>query len=317
MFFITIVNLLAVFYNSIVTAVLISRNNWEFVVKGNIIFKILSFMFSIWVAFECQADVFLFSLGIVIANLLRCLVYSQYTKIYLSMRDFFCYDRAITIEIFKYAKYSFLNAVSGFFFNQLDKILVAKILGVVELGYYSFISQIINFIYSFLGVFLKTKFPLLSRYHNEKNYVSLYRESVYVFKCSILFIMIFCLVGVLCWRPIMHIYIGDIYVEQTFEMAVISFIYLSSRVFELNAFYLLSATSKLKWFSFSTFFISVLFFLFIRNIIGFNGVNGILQFKLIATIATYGCVYVYNILDVRRLYLNDLLFKKNNVDIKI
>lgn len=299
---VTLINLAFVLISSVLSGILIANNSWDKLVKGNVAFKIVSFIFTLSVVIFLEADLMYFSFAILVASFTRCVAYYLYVSKYIQIKDIFIYDKNIIIKIIKYIKYSFVNSMSGFVYNQLDKILVAKYLGVVELGYYSFISQIINFIYSFLGVLMKIKFPIMSALHNSHHYETLYEEVFFLFKRTAIFLLLVVITAIFLWKPVMSVYIDLNYANATYYISVLSFLYLFSRLFELNAFYFLSSIANLKWFSYATLALSVVFYFSVSTLIGNYGIAGILLFKITMSLFFYSLIYVFNLRKLKSLF---------------
>jgi len=286
--------------SSLLSSILIAKTEWSSIVKTNLIYKLSNVIITIILLSELGVDLSFFIVSIMISSLFRMISLILYTKKHLQKHDFFTYNYKALKRLLHLAKYSILNVFSGFLLNQFDKILVGNLLGMVELGYYSFISQITNFIYSFYGVIIKTNFPKLSSFHNEGATTQLKRATLQTYISTTVQTIIILIIVILGWNFGMGYYMDAEYANSTFEIAVLAFIYLVVRMSELNGFYFFNAIAEMKVFSLSTFLISIIFYFSIDVLIETLSINGVFYFKIISTLLFYTISYLFCVLRLKK-----------------
>ncbi|HGS4779799.1 TPA: oligosaccharide flippase family protein [Vibrio cholerae] len=286
-----VINILLTLLSQNINALCVARNDWKTVVTGNLVFKISNFIVVFIICFYKETDLVYFVFSFFFANLFRIL----YLILSMMIKEELVRVKKPSVvyisKIFNFVRYSFINSISGFAYNQLDKILVVKYLGVIELGYYSFVCQLINFTYSFSGALAKVKLPIMSCLHNEKRVGELILLANKLLLLTAGLFLLFSVTVYSLWLPMVSLYIDSTYADESYSITIFALIYLVVRSLEVNSFYLCSSIAKLKGFAISTTVIAFSFFLISPYLIPLYGSSGILVFKSILGLLLYGFVY--------------------------
>ncbi len=100
------------------------------------------------------------------------------------------FHRASTRALFQFGKYSWLLAVSGVIFWQVDRLLLGVSLGAVAVASYALCVQLAQPIYGLAASGLHFLFPYLSRRLATVSRVSLRKNIIVAFACNLAFVIV-------------------------------------------------------------------------------------------------------------------------------
>lgn len=86
-------------------------------------------------------------------------------------RPKFEFDKKLAIEMLHYGKYIIAGSLVGFIRSNLDNLVVGKILGVTQLGFYAMAFSLANFSSEYLiSKLSRVLFPAFSKLHSDREY---------------------------------------------------------------------------------------------------------------------------------------------------
>lgn len=152
-------------------------------------------------------------LSIVIGNILYILFQNIIFRFFSPIKPFFSISKQCTLDILNFGGWLTASRLIGAIYSQIDKILMAKLLSIADLGNFYRTRGFIEDINGRLGgVFDTTLFPILSRIQDDKNAIQrAYKKSVDL--GSIFFSMLF-LLFFFNARLIILCFLGDKWLDQ-------------------------------------------------------------------------------------------------------
>lgn len=157
-------------------------------------FTIFDFIFGVCVAYIYKSTLSVV-LSMVIVECLKC--FFSYIFFFYKVKINFNYKKIKEIQSF--GKWIWLNSILVFCLNQLDKILVSRIIGVVDLGVYQMASRLSQLAVADLGVamgnFLFTRLSYLFREDNERAGIELIKAFNFVLTFSLLSVFVIAILG--------------------------------------------------------------------------------------------------------------------------
>ena len=176
----------------------LTYGNRNLTLKLNVSIALISqllgfFAMLLWAYF--RPDVWALVVGSLVATLSNTLM--SYFVID-GKRNYFCFDKSITNEIFHFGKWIFLSSILGFLASSSDRLLLGGLIDATQFGYYAIAGLIIGvFNQLFSSVIHSVGFPALSETFRDKPHelkkvfykLRLPFDLILIFSCSFLFVV--------------------------------------------------------------------------------------------------------------------------------
>lgn len=167
------------FYEQIFSALQRSKH----IAIRNIIIGYLSVFLSIFIIYFMSKDKYL---GYLSANLCVGTISIVYYFVILKPYIKFSFSIKYLKYIFSYSIPLIPYTLSWALFPQIDRIMINQYQGMNDVGLYSFGANIGMLLLLFSGSIYQAWNPIYYKYMNEKNYVKIDKEAIFIFKCILI-----------------------------------------------------------------------------------------------------------------------------------
>jgi O-antigen/teichoic acid export membrane protein len=185
------------------------------------------------------------------------------------------FDRQAVASLFSFGAFSWLQAVAGVVFSQVDRLMLGVSLGAGVVASYALSAQIAQPIFGFSASGLHFLFPYLSHRLSSSNSASLKNPLLAAFTCNVLFVGVSTISLLLFGDRILSVWAGSAIAQAS--ASILSMILLSSALLGLNvtATYALLALGRVRivtWFNLAGGAVMLLLMLFLTPRLGIRGI---------------------------------------------
>ena len=156
------------------------------------------------------------------------------------------FDRAICAELASFGIFSWLQAVSGIFFSQADRLLLAMTLGASAVSYYGVCVQMAQPIHGLTAAGLHFIFPYLAGQHSSGNVAAIRRPILRVLTVNVGCSALFCLPLGLFGKSILERWMGAAFAVQSSAMVPLLTLGFGMLSLNITAHYAMLATGRVR-----------------------------------------------------------------------
>lgn len=291
--------------NSVFISILTSLEKWKTISLINILSKLLSAVFLIFVVYHVESVLskikYIF-ISLLIISILKCIVYYLFSKIYFKEIKIVYPEQKIRTVLFAFLKQSSIQYLLSLFLGHFDKFIVTKYFGIKAMGVFGFVTNSFIYIYGFLVNGFKIFFPKMSQFHGDMLLDLLKNYFMKLLKYSFYASIIISATSMLAWKTLITLYIDSDFAEKSWYFFSLYSLLLIFRSPEPIFHMLFNAIAK------PAILVQNLVILAPTTILGYFlfvpliGAGGLILASIVGNIV----VYSYNYHFIRKIMLNNI-----------